>query len=130
MAENERGPQVAFFERARRLAGEGDRELAIEMYLQGLRLDPEFLSVHRELRAVALQRKAGGGNSLGLFATMKLKAVQRVAVERMLASEKLLCYDPGNGDHMLSFRDAARDADAPATAQWVEQLIKKAQGLR
>jgi hypothetical protein len=130
MAENERGPQVAFFERARRLAGEGQLELSIELYLKGLRFDLDFLTVHQELRAVALQRKAGGGSSLGLIATMKLKVVQRGAVERLLASEKLLCYDPGNADHMLSFRDAARDAGAPATAQWVEDLIKKAEGLR
>ena len=126
----QRSRHEAFFDRARALAREGDFDLAIQLFLEGLHFAPDSLDQHQELRTISLQRKANGGMSLGLFETMKLKAVKRGPVDRMLACEKLLCYDPGNVDHMLAFGETAADANATATARWVRELIDKAEEFR
>jgi hypothetical protein len=36
-------------------------EYAIDLYLDGLKLDPGNIDVHKELREVSLRRKAAGG---------------------------------------------------------------------
>jgi len=123
----DRRTQIEFFDRARSLAREADFDRAINMFLEGLRYVPDALQEHQALRIVALQRKASGGMSLGLFETMKLNAVKRGPVDRMLACEKLLCYDPGNVDHLLAFGNAASEAGATMTGRWVRELIEKAQ---
>ncbi|CAN5366637.1 hypothetical protein BH09PLA1_BH09PLA1_35010 [soil metagenome] len=126
MGENtQRGRDDAFFERARTVAATGNTEYSIEMYLQGLNIAPDLVAIHRKLRQVCLQRTSSGGKSLGMYEVMKLQAVRRGPIDRMLAREKLLCYEPGNVDYMIAFCEAAHDAGAFATEKWVRELIEK-----
>jgi len=48
----------------------------------------------------------------------------------MLSIEKLLCFDPGNVDHMVSFANAAADVPALATTQWIREIIQQTQETR
>ena len=100
--EEDRKKAQVFFDRGRSVAGTGNFEYAIEMFLQGLRLDPDSQEAHKELRDISLRRKAAGGKSLGFLESLKLKRSAKEELDHMLAAEKLLAYDPGNCDHMLS----------------------------
>ncbi len=52
----------AFFDRADQVAETGNWDFAIEMYLEGLRREPDNLQRgHQKLREVSLHRKVQGG---------------------------------------------------------------------
>ena len=90
-----------YFALGRRAAAEEQFDLAIDYLLQGLAVAPDQIDAHRELRAVALERKVAGGRALGIFETMKLKRQSRDFKHNMLMAEKLLACDPGNTEYML-----------------------------
>src|SRR6476659_4303444 len=60
----------AFFDRGGTVAGTGNYDYAIEMYIQGLNLDPEGVEGHQALRDISLRRKAGGGKAIGMLQMM------------------------------------------------------------
>src|SRR5205085_2221578 len=64
----------AFFDRGTTVAATGNFDYAIEMYLQGLALDPEAVEAHQTLRDISLKRKASGGKTMGMMALMKERA--------------------------------------------------------
>src|SRR5438067_548019 len=90
--DGDRGKARVFFERGRVVADTGQYDYAIEMYLQGLALDPDAVDGHRELRDVALRRKAGGGKKLGMFENMKLLRWGKNQKENLLGAEKAWAY--------------------------------------
>src|SRR5688572_3230484 len=98
--EADRKKAEVFFERGKTVADSGQFEYAIEMYLQGLSIDPENVEAHQFLRDISFRRKAGGGKAMGMLEKMKIKS-SKEEKQSMLNCEKLLAYDPGNTDHML-----------------------------
>ena len=116
----------AFFDRGTTVAGTGNYEYAIEMYLQGLSLDPEAIEAHQSLRDISLRRKASGGKSLGMFEAMKLKRSGKDDKLNLLNSEKLLAYDPGNTDHMISLAQHAQRAGFWDTVLWIGPILRRA----
>lgn len=116
----------AFFDRAKSVADAGQYEYAIEMYLQGLGIDPENTDAHQALRDVSLRRKASGGKDLGFFDKMKLKKRLEGDKQNMLNAEKMLGYDPGNTDHMVSVLQSAHRAGFYDTVLWIGPILKKA----
>ena len=98
--EEDRRKAKVFFDRGAAVAGTGNFDYAIEMYIQGLSLDPEALDAHQALRDISMRRKAGGGKKLGMMESMKLRG-GKDDKQKMLNAEKALAYDPGNTDHML-----------------------------
>src|SRR5690349_19120856 len=66
----------AFFDRGGTVAATGNYDYAIEMYIQGLMLDPESIEGHQSLRDISLRRKASGGKTIGMLQMMKLKAAR------------------------------------------------------
>lgn len=117
----------AFFDRGATVAGTGNYDYAIEMFIQGLNLDPESVEAHQALRDISLRRKASGGKSVGMMALMKEKA-RRFKDERdaMLSAEKLLAYDPGNTDHMVSLMQNAQKGGYYDTVMWIGPTLLKA----
>ena len=115
-----------FFKRAREIADGGQFDFAIEMFIQGLEIAPHRVDAHRELRNVSLERKVNGGQAMGLFATMKLKRQTKNHKHNMLMAEKLLSYDPGNTDHMLSLLQNAAKAGLLDVVDWIEPILRKA----
>ena len=94
----DRAKAKVFFERGKTVAGTGNYEYAISMYISGFELDPDAVDAHQELREISLKRKASGGKSIGFFDAMKLKRPTSNDMTNMLNAEKLLSYDPGNTD--------------------------------
>ena len=99
------GVRPKFFDRGAAVAGTGNYDYAIEMFLQGFALDPDAVDAHQTLRDISLKRKASGGKPIGMFEAMKLKRSSKDEKQNMLNAEKLLAHDPGNTDHMLSLID-------------------------
>ncbi|HTW94218.1 MAG TPA: hypothetical protein VMD30_05470, partial [Tepidisphaeraceae bacterium] len=105
--EEDRKKANAFFEYGRTRAATAQFDYSIEMYLSGLKLDPESIEAHQELRDVSLKRKASGGKKLGMLEVIKLKRPSKDDKDNMLAAEKLLSYDPGEASYMLQIAQNA-----------------------
>lgn len=118
----------AFFDRAKSVADAGQYEYAIEMFLQGLGIDPENTDAHQAMRDISLRRKASGGKDLGFFEKMKLKKRADDEHQNMLNAEKMLAYDPGNTDHMILLLQSAHRAGFYDTVLWIGPILKKANG--
>lgn len=122
--EADRAKAEVFFQRGTAVAGTGNYEYAIEMYLQGLAIDPESVEAHQALRDISLRRKASGGKPLGMTERWKLKKGDDK--QNLLNAEKLLAYDPGNTDHMITLLQAAQKAGFYDTVLWIGPILLKA----
>lgn len=126
ISEEQQKKATAFFDKARAVGGTGNFEFAIEMYVQGLQIDPENLDAHMELREISMKRKASGGKALGMFDAMKLKRPSKDDKQNMVNAEKLLAYDPGNTDYMESILQNAHKAGFFDTVMWIGPILQKA----
>lgn len=124
--EEDRKKAEVFFDRARTVAGTGNFEYAIEMYLSGLDKDPDAIAAHQAMRDISLKRKAGGGKDLGMFVKMGLRRATRDDKQNMLNAEKMLAYDPGNTDHMISILQNAHRGGFYDTVLWIGPILQKA----
>lgn len=114
-----------FFDKAKTVGEAGQFEFAIEMYLQGLALDPDDVKSHQSLREISLKRKASGGKDLGMLAKMKLR-YGKDDKENMLLAEKFLAYDPGNTSRMLELVQNAVKAGYFDTVMWIGPILLRA----
>ncbi|HEX4054551.1 MAG TPA: hypothetical protein VHX86_09830 [Tepidisphaeraceae bacterium] len=122
----DRAKAKVFFDRGRTVAGTGNFEYSIEMYLQGFSLDPDATDAHQELRDISLKRKASGGKAIGFLEAMKLKRPTSDDKVNMLNAEKLLSYDPGNTDPMQSLLQSAYRGGYWDTVLWIGAIFQKA----
>lgn len=113
------------FDNARKMAAEGHYEYAIDLYLDGLREDPDNLAAHQAMREVALERKSNGGSDLPMLQKVKLRKPTGDAVGDLLNIEKLLAYDPFNRDWLIAAANHARSANLEATTTWFLQLCQQ-----
>ncbi len=126
ISEEDQKKAQAFFERGRSVADTGNFEYAIEMYLQGLNIDPDAVDAHKALRDVSLKRKASGGKDLGMFEKMRIKRQAKEPKHTLLTAEKLLAYDPGNTDHMITMLRTAQEEGFYDTVLWIGPILQKA----
>lgn len=124
--EEDRKKANAFFERAAAVAGTGNYDYAIELYLQGLEKDPEAVHAHQALRDIALKRKASGGKKLGFIQTMALSRAGKDDKQTMLNAEKLLAFNPGSVDAMRQLIQSAFRAGYYDTVMWIGPILQKA----
>jgi hypothetical protein len=113
------------FQRGHEAASKGDFDSAVEMFLQGIVLDPDDLEAHQQLRDIALHRKMAGGKPVGQIAAWKLRR-KADDKQRMLNALRLLSYDPGNSDHMMQFVQSAYGSGCERAAEWMRRILKKA----
>jgi tetratricopeptide (TPR) repeat protein len=125
--EEDRKKAQRFFAEGDTRAATGQYDYAINMYLDGLRYDPDAVEVHQKLRDTAIRRKASGGKGLGMFDALKLKKSSKDDKENLLNAEKLQVYDPGEPDHMLAMATAAAKAGYWDTAIWIGQIAAQAE---
>ena len=92
--DDQRSKAVTFFARGKTVADTGQYDFAVEMYLQGLAVDPESIEAHAELRMCAMKRKANGGKPLGMFEKMKLLRSGKDEKANMLNAEKAMSFRP------------------------------------
>ena len=124
--EEDRKKAQVFFERGNTVAGTGNYEYAIEMYIQGLNMDPENVEAHQTLREISLKRKASGGKDMGMFDKMKVKTNTSDDKANMLAAEKLLAYDPGSTERMVQVLQGAHKSGYYDTVMWIGNLLLRA----
>jgi tetratricopeptide (TPR) repeat protein len=125
--ESDRRKAQVFFDRGAAVAGTGQYEYAIEMYLQGLGIDPENIAAHQAMRDIALRRKASGGKDLGIFEKKKLQFSRpRDDKQAMLTAEKLIAYEPGGTDSMLWMMESAHRAGYYDTVMWIGAILQQA----
>jgi tetratricopeptide (TPR) repeat protein len=126
ISDEDRKKARGFFDRAISVGGAGQFEFAIEMWLNGLRLDPDAVEAHQGLRDIALRRKASGGKKIGMLEAMKYPTKGKDERTAMLNAERLLSFDPGDTGHMLSLLETAYRAGCYDTALWIGPILAKA----
>ncbi len=114
-----------FFGKARTVGEAGQYEFAIEMYLQGLAIDPEDTKIHQALRDISLKRKVSGGKDLGMLDKIKLR-YGKDDKANMLLAEKFLAYDPGNTGRMLEMLQYALKEGCYDTVMWIGPILMRA----
>ena len=112
-----------FFDYGKTVSDTGNYDYAIDLYLQGLAIDPDDKGRHQELRDIAMKRKAMGGKALGMFDAAKRPAKEDK--KAMLNAEKCLAYEPGNENHMLSLVESAWRAGYYDTVFWGGAMLFK-----
>lgn len=115
-----------FFARGAQTSNTANFDYSVEMYMQGLAIDPDSIVAHQALRDTSLRRKAQGGKSLGMFEAMKLKRGTKDDKQDMLNAERLMFYDPGNMDHMASMIKAALKGGFYDTIMWLGPILLRA----
>ncbi|MGE5612334.1 MAG: tetratricopeptide repeat protein [Bacillota bacterium] len=115
-----------FFEHGKTVADTGNYDYAIDLYLMGLNVDPDAREGHEGLRNISLIRKASGGKDLGFMEKAKLRRSGKDEKQNLLNIAKLLAYDPGNTDHMVSLLQCAQRAGYYDTAMWMGPILLRA----
>jgi len=117
------GKGKAFFKRAEEVAATGNWDFAVQMYVDGIRREPENIERgHKPLREVSLKRKAAGGKPAGMFEAMKYKPGKE-PVESLANAEFLLAKDPGNISHMVAVFRAAQGVGSLELINWIGDLV-------
>jgi TolA-binding protein len=116
----------AFFDRGNAVAGTGNYEYAIEMYISGLAFYPDSTEAHETLRDISLKRKASGGKSASFMEAMKLKRPTKDDKQNMLNYEKLLAFDPGNTDCMVGILQNGVRGGFYDVVLWIGPVLQKA----
>lgn len=123
--EEDRKRAKVFFDRGKTVAGTGNYEYAIEMYIQGLAVDPENIEAHQVLREISLKRRVSGGKDMGMLDKMK-QPKAKDEKQAMLNAEKMLAYLPGDVGRMLALTQAAHKAGCYDTVLWIGPITQRA----
>jgi hypothetical protein len=124
ISDDEQKKAAVFFDKARNVGATGQYEFAIEMYIQGLTIDPENVQAHQELRDISLKRKVSGGKAMGMFS--KPSVNNKDDKLNMLNAEKILAYDPGSTDYMETIFQNAHKGGFFDTVMWMGPILQKA----
>jgi TolA-binding protein len=124
--EEDRKKAKVFFDRGKQVADTGNFEYAIDMYISGLKIDPENIEAHQTLRDISLKRKVSGGKDMGMKDKWAIKTNTSDDKANLLAAEKLLAYDPGNTDRMVSVLQSAHRAGYFDTVLWMGAILMRA----
>ena len=113
----------AFFERARQAAARSNFDYAIEMYLDGLRCDPDALEQgHLRLYELALLRQSKDGKKPTMVEKMK-RMRGKSPLEQMLNAEYLFAKDPDHIPYAEAMMKAAVAGEYRRTVGWIANLI-------
>jgi tetratricopeptide (TPR) repeat protein len=116
----------AFFERARKAADTQNYDYAIEMYLDGLRCDPDALEQgHLRLFELAMKRQGQDGKKPTMVERMK-RMRGKTPLEQMLNAEYLLAKDPDHLPYAEAMLKAAVAGKYRRTVGWIANLIFQA----
>ncbi len=121
------GKGKAFFDRADEVAETGNWDFAIEMYIEGIRREPENLDRgYKPLREVALRRKAQGGKGPGIGVQIKYRPGKDPR-ENLAKASFLLSKEPGSVSYMVQFLKAAKALDLHDVMKWICDILLEAQ---
>jgi len=112
-----------FFDRAREAAGTNNFDYAIEMFLEGLRCDPDALEQgHLRLYELALTRQGQDGKKPSMVERVK-RLRGKTALEQMLNAEYLFAKDPSHLPYAEAMLKAAVAGDYRRTIGWIANLV-------
>ena len=121
------GAGDAFFARAEEVAETGNWDFAIQMYLDGIRRDPDNVERgHEPLRRVALNRKAMGGKGAGMVDRLKARP-GKDPLENLIKAERVLAKEPGSVEMMQTILRATLALELHQTLQWIGMAIIETQ---
>ncbi|MHC4694347.1 MAG: tetratricopeptide repeat protein [Planctomycetota bacterium] len=119
----------AFFERARKAADTENFDYAIEMYLDGLRYDPDALEQgHLKLYELGLKRQGKDGKKPSMMERMKHMR-GKTPLEQMLNAEYLLAKDPDHLPYAEAMLKAAVAGGYRRTVGWIANLVFQANNI-
>lgn len=112
-----------FFTKAAKAADQGNLDYAIDMYIQGLRHDPEALEEgHLALCKLGLQRQSKGGKKPSMVDRAKgLRA--KTPLDQLLNAELLFVKDPSHLPYAEAMLRAAVAGQYAKVADWIANLI-------
>ena len=112
-----------FFEKADEAAANYNFDYAIDLYLQGLRCNPDALQDgHLQLRELALRRQAKGGKKPSIMERMKYSRGKN-PLEQLLNAEYLMARDPEHLPYIEAMLKAAVAGGYNQTAKWIADLL-------
>ncbi len=112
------------FERARQASEVGDFDVAVDAYLEGLRLSPDNVAEgHIELRVLSLQRQERGGAKPSADEVSRRLSCGDTPLERMLNAEYLLAMDPEHLAYGEALLKAAVAGGYREAAKWIADLV-------
>lgn len=121
------GKGKAFFDRADQVAETGNRDFAIELYLEGIQREPANVERgHKPLRKVSLERTASGGKPAGMMEKMK-RPSGKDPLSQLLSAEFLLAKEPGNEQYMEAVMKAAIALDHKDLIRWMGTIVLDSQ---
>ncbi|MHC4394785.1 MAG: hypothetical protein ACYS1A_03950 [Planctomycetota bacterium] len=113
---------VVFFEKAQKIAETGNFDYAIDLYLEGLRYNPDALEQgHLRLFELALNRQKKGGKKPTMVEKVKHLRGKNI-LEQMLNAEYLFAKDPNHLPYAEAMLKAAVEAGYTKTAKWIADL--------
>jgi len=116
----------AFFERARKAADTENFDYAIEMYLEGIRYDPDALEQgHLRLFELAMNRQGKDGKKPSMMERIK-RMRGKTPLEQMLNAEYLLAKDPDHLPYAEAMLKAAVAGGYRRTVGWIANLVFQA----
>jgi TolA-binding protein len=112
-----------FFDKASEAAAADNFDYAIDLYLQGLRCDPDALQGgHLPLRELALGRQVKGGKKPSIMERVKYLR-GKTPLEQMLNAEYLLAKGPDHLPYAEAMLKAALAGGYKQTAKWMADLL-------
>jgi len=116
-----------FFDRADQVADTGNWDFAIQLYLEGIKHDPENVERgHQPLRMVAMNRKARGGKAAGMMEQLKHRH-GKDPLANLVNAEYLLAKDPGTVANMELVLKAAGGLGAKGLMKWIADILMETQ---
>jgi tetratricopeptide (TPR) repeat protein len=119
-----------FFERAAEVAASDNFDYAIDLYLEGLRCDPDNLQAgHLKLRELSLSRQVKGGKKPSMLERIRYLR-GKTPVEQMLNAEYLFAKDPDNLSYAEVILKSAIAGGCKQTAKWMSDLLFAANNVK
>lgn len=121
------GKGKVFFERAEEVAETGNWDFAIELYIEGIRREPDNIEQgHQPLREVSLKRKAQGGKGPGIGEKLKRRP-SKDPVESLANACFLLAKEPGSISYMTQVLQAAGKLELSPLTKWICDILLESQ---
>ncbi len=117
---------LSFFARAKEVAQQGNYDYAIEMFLEGLEVNPDDVTYgHMPLREMALKRAAKKGKKPSMVEKMKHMG-GKTPLQQMLNAEYLLAKAPDHIPFAQAMLKGAYKGGYVRTAKWMADLLLQA----
>ncbi len=124
--ETSRDNALIFFERGEEVASTDNFDYAIDLFLEGIRREPDALeNGHAVLRKISLLRQAKGGKKPSIVDKIKHKGGKR-PIDELVNAEYLLAKDPDNLSYAMAMLSASVSGGYRRTAEWLARLVLSA----